>query len=107
MRTHILAAVITGALTGPGSAENGNFERFLGGVIVGAVIVDALQAPRPQPPRQLPTPVYPTPQPPPPVVYHTAHPLRVCIEDIEHGPGWAYLYEYNCSGELLSVTRLR
>jgi hypothetical protein len=106
MRTHILAAVITAALAGPGSAENGNFERFLGGVIVGAVIVDALQAPRPQPPRQLPTPVSPITVSPP-VVYHTPHPLRVCIEDIEHGPGWVYLYEYNCSGELLSVTRLR
>ena len=106
MRTHILAAVITGALAGPAPAENGNFERFLGGVIVGAVIVDALQAPRPQPPRQLPTPVYPITVSPP-VVYHTPHPLRVCIEEIEHSPGWAYLYEYNCSGELLSVTRLR
>jgi hypothetical protein len=106
MRTHILAAVITGALAGPGAAENGNFERFLGGVIVGAVIVDALQAPRPQPPRQLPTPVYPITVSPP-VVYYTPHPLRVCIEEIEHGPAVVYLYEYNCSGELLSVTRLR
>jgi hypothetical protein len=29
------------------------------------------------------------------------------VEEIERGPGWAYLYQYNCSGELLDVVRLR
>lgn len=105
MRNTILGGLLLAQFATAASADNSNFERFLGGVIVGAVIVDALRAPTPvyHPPVVYPTaPVYH-----PPVVYHTAHPLRVCVEEIERGPGWAYLYQYNCSGELLAVIRLR
>lgn len=102
MRNTILAGLMAVASAAPAHADNGNFERFLGGVIVGAVIVDALRAP--QPVYHAPPVVYYST---PPVVYTTVNPLRVCVEEIERGPGWAYLYQYNCSGELLDVVRLR
>jgi hypothetical protein len=97
MRKMILAPMVALGFAAPVHA--GDFEKILGGFIVGAIVVDALKAPRPQV-------VYPQTEYPPPVVYYQEpDPYRVCRQEVEYRRHWTYLYEINCYGEVLRVTK--
>jgi hypothetical protein len=99
MKQLVLAGMIALGLAAPAHAGSGDFEKILGGFIVGAIVVDALKH---NPPHTHPQPVR---QPPPVVYYDQPDPYRVCRQEVEYRRNWIYLYEINCYGEIIHVTK--
>jgi len=99
MKQLVLAGMIALGLAAPAHAGSGDFEKILGGFIVGAIVVDALKH---NPRHTHPQPVY---QPPPVVYYDQPDPYRVCRQEVEYRRNWIYLYEINCYGEIIHVTK--